>query len=124
MMAGNWSTVAFYATGSTASMAVITLASVSCTTRSASNPVLVMGSVSAWGNLRVMLKCNGTTIQFEYRNGVEIKGYGISRLHLPGVAGRHLYTYIIQSVTPDGSYGYGSSPTPDLSLFCIEIVSV
>jgi hypothetical protein len=124
MLAGNWSAVAFFASGSTSSMASITIASVSCTTRSASNPVLIMGSVSATGNLHVRFSCNGTVIYNEYHNGGQIQGFGISRLHLPGVAGRHLYAYSLQSVTADGNYGYGSSPTPGLSLFCIEIVSV
>lgn len=124
MLAGNWSAVAFFASGSTSSMAPITIASVSCTTRSASNPVLVTGSVSAWGNSHVMFSCNGTVIHQEYRNGAEIKGYGLSRLHLPGVAGRHLYAYILQSVTASGVYGYGATPIPDVALSCIEIVSV
>lgn len=124
MLVGNWSSVAFFASGSTASMAPITIASVSCTTRSASNPVMVIGSVSGVGNLYAMISCNGTVIQQEYRNGNEAKGYGLSRMHLPGVAGRHLYAYIIQSVTASGSYGAGLSPAPSVSFFCFEVVSV
>ena len=127
MLAGNWSVVASRQTGSTSSMLNITIASVSCTTRSASNPVLVSATVGISGNIFTMIWCNGTIIHQEYRNGGPIMSAGISRLHVPGVAGTHSYKYVLRSVTADGSYGSGAanpSTIPWLSFSCIEIVSV
>ncbi len=125
-IAGNWSAVTSRQSGSTSSMLNITIATVSCTTQSASAPVLVQGSVGLAGNIHTMIWCNGSIIYQEYRNGGQIMSGGVSRLHSPGVAGTHTYQYVLRSVTADGSYGSGAaapSTIPWLSFYCIVILS-
>lgn len=122
LVAGNWSSTGSNLIFSTSSMLNTTLASLSCITRTASNPVLLLGTGSAWGNHLIMFFCNGTLIHLEYRNGSELKGLNLSLLHVPGAAGTHNYAYALRSVTANGNYGTGSIPAIQNTAFsCIAI---
>lgn len=122
MLVGNYSSTAFYVVVTTAGLTEYTVATVSCTTRSASSAVVIASTISACCNVDTRLRCNGTVIHHEYRNGGQLQFFGLTRMHFPGQAGTHFYAFTLQSVSPGPTYGTGS--TVNTGLFCYELVSV
>lgn len=123
MLVGSFNGTAFNLPSVGYSLADYTVASVSCTTRSASGAVLLLSSISAFTDITTMFKCNGTLIHAEYRFGGTAMYYGLSRLHYPGVAGTHLYAFVLRSAGAYGNYGYPAGSVPNTAFSCIELIS-